>query len=71
MKPTPFGALLFAALVSPIQAQASGLQVADLDRLADVAEPDLSKDGRWLAYSVTRSSPIFGAWPMRAVIRNN
>lgn len=56
MKPTPFRALLFAALVSPIQAQASGLQVADLDRLADVAEPDLSKDGRWLAYSVTRSN---------------
>jgi hypothetical protein len=51
------------------QAQTSGLQIADLDRLVDVGEPDLSADGRWLAYSVTRSNVGEDRAAVRSVAR--
>lgn len=45
---TPITLLLAAALAAP-----GGLVPADLDRLADLSQPDLSPDGRRVAYTAT------------------
>ena len=51
---------LLAALVLPLtalQAQVAQrpLQLSDLSRMRDVADPQLSPDGAWVAYTVTRA----------------
>ncbi|WP_235727365.1 S9 family peptidase [Hymenobacter siberiensis] len=51
---------LLAALVLPLtalQAQTAQrpLQLSDLSRMRDVADPQLSPDGAWVAYTVTRA----------------
>ena len=51
---------LLAAVVLPLtalQAQIAQrpLQLSDLSRMRDVADPELSPDGAWVAYTVTRS----------------
>ena len=56
--------LLLATLAAPVVAAvpiattpvAAGLEPADLARIADLTEPDLTADGRWLAYTVSTAN---------------
>ncbi len=50
--------LLLTVLTAPVAAMpsAGGMVAADLARIADLSEPDLSADGRWLAYTVSTAN---------------
>ncbi|HEX7112502.1 MAG TPA: S9 family peptidase [Mizugakiibacter sp.] len=62
--------MLLAAAHSPARADDARFGVADLDRLADVAEPAVSRDGRYVVYTVTtadleRDQPQSDLWRVR------
>lgn len=53
--PLALAAALVAALVSPVAAQVPrAIEPADLLRLRSVGEPQVSPDGEWVAYTVSR-----------------
>jgi dipeptidyl aminopeptidase/acylaminoacyl peptidase len=50
-------AVAFAVSTTPVQLRAGNLfSIDDVLKIADVSEPALSSDGRWLAYTVTESN---------------
>ena len=51
-------AMAFALIVSPIRAQSRKLSPADLFELEYAADPQLSPDGRWVAYVRQWSDPM-------------
>src|ERR1043166_10203937 len=47
---------LLAALVMPVAAQKRGIAIDDYLALKSVGNPQLSPDGKWVAYTVTEQS---------------
>lgn len=61
---------LLAAVPAPARADDARFTVADLDRIADVAQPAISRDGAFVAYTVTtanleRDQPQSDLWRVR------
>ena len=57
MRPLPAATVLVAAPAAPAARPDPHLRPDDLYALKAVADPQLSPDGQWVAYTVTRSTP--------------